>query len=70
MEIQVLKNKYSNVGAVNVFVGYVRDLNNNRDVKYLDFFRIKNYKDLKSKIEEKHNEISIDKKDYYCLESS
>ena len=41
-----------------------------RDVKYLDFFRIKNYKDLKSKIEETHNEISIDKKDYYCLESS
>tara|TARA_B100000131_G_scaffold309579_1_gene340259 strand:+ start:686 stop:1102 length:417 start_codon:yes stop_codon:yes gene_type:complete len=35
-EIQVLKNKYSNVGAVNVFVGYVRDLNNNRDVKYLE----------------------------------
>ncbi len=35
-EIQFLKNKYSNVGAVNAFVGYVRDLNNNRDVKYLD----------------------------------
>ena len=35
-EIQILKDKHSNVGAVNSFIGYVRDLNNNKDVKYLD----------------------------------
>ena len=28
-EITKLKNKYSNVGAINTFIGYVRDLNNN-----------------------------------------
>ena len=35
-EIKVIKDKYSNVGAVNSFIGYVRDLNNNSEVKYLD----------------------------------
>ena len=35
-EINNLKIKHSNVGAVNSFIGYVRDLNNNKDVKYLD----------------------------------
>ncbi len=35
-EIKTYKDKYSNVGAVNSFIGYVRDLNNHRDVKYLD----------------------------------
>tara|TARA_A100001011_G_scaffold49005_1_gene46731 strand:+ start:13302 stop:13718 length:417 start_codon:yes stop_codon:yes gene_type:complete len=35
-EIKIYKDKYSNVGAVNSFTGYVRDLNNDRDVKYLD----------------------------------
>ena len=35
-EIKYLKDKYSNVGAVNTFIGYVRDFNNNKDVKYLD----------------------------------
>ena len=35
-EIKFLKDKHSNVGAVNSFIGYVRDLNNNKDVKYLD----------------------------------
>ena len=33
-EIKVIKDKYSNVGAVNSFIGYVRDLNNNTEVKY------------------------------------
>ncbi len=35
-EIQLIKDNHSNVGAVNSFVGYVRDLNNNKDVKYID----------------------------------
>ena len=35
-EIKIIKDQYSNVGAVNTFVGYVRDINNNRDVKFLD----------------------------------
>ena len=35
-EIKILKDNYSNVGAVNSFIGYVRDLNNNKDVKYLE----------------------------------
>ena len=35
-EIKFIKEKYSSVGAVNTFIGYVRDLNNKRDVKYLD----------------------------------
>ncbi len=35
-EIKIIKEKYSSIGAINTFTGYVRDLNNNRDVKYLD----------------------------------
>ena len=35
-EITKLKDKYSNVGAINTFIGYVRDLNNKKDVKYLN----------------------------------
>ena len=34
-EIKIIKDKYSNIGAVNSFIGYVRDLNDNMDVKYL-----------------------------------
>ena len=35
-EIEKIKNKHSDVGALTSFVGYVRDLNNNKDVKYLN----------------------------------
>ena len=35
-EIKIIKDQYSSIGAVNTFVGYVRDINNNRDVKFLD----------------------------------
>ena len=42
-EIKLLKDKYSNVGAVNIFIGYVRDYNDNKDVKYLD---LEVYKDM------------------------
>ncbi len=42
-EITVLKNQYSNVGAINIFVGYVRDLNKNKNVKYIN---LEVYKDM------------------------
>ena len=35
-EIEKIKNKHSAIGALTSFVGYVRDLNNNKDVKYLN----------------------------------
>ena len=35
-EIEKIKNKHSDIGAQTSFVGYVRDLNNNKDVKYLN----------------------------------
>ena len=35
-EIEFIKEKYTCVGAVNTFIGYVRDLNNKKDVTYLD----------------------------------
>ena len=35
-EIKLLKDKYSNVGAVISFIGFVRDLNNKKDVKYIE----------------------------------
>ena len=35
-EIDKIKNKQSDIGALTSFVGYVRDLNNNKDVKYLN----------------------------------
>ena len=35
-EIKLIKDKYSDVGAVNTFIGYVRDLNNKKNVKFLE----------------------------------
>ena len=35
-EIQSIKEKYSDAGAVNTFIGYVRDFNNKKDVKFLE----------------------------------
>ena len=35
-EIMFIKNKHYNVGAVTTFIGYVRDLNNFKDVKHID----------------------------------
>ena len=35
-EINTIKDKYSSIGAVNVFIGFVRDYNNKRDVKFLE----------------------------------
>ena len=35
-EISTIKDKYSSIGAVNVFIGFVRDYNDNKDVKFLE----------------------------------
>ena len=35
-EIKLLKDNYSSVGAVISFIGFVRDINNKRDVKYIE----------------------------------
>ena len=35
-EIQLIKEKHSDVGAVNTFIGYVKDYNNKKDVKFLE----------------------------------
>ena len=36
IEIKSIKNDLSGVGAVSTFIGYVRDLNNHKDVKYIE----------------------------------
>ena len=35
IEINHIKDKHSSIGAVSSFIGFVRDLNNNKDVKKL-----------------------------------
>ena len=35
-EIQLIKNQHTNIGAVSLFIGYVRDFNNNMDVNLLE----------------------------------
>ena len=35
-EIQSIKSLYSNIGAVTSFIGYVRDTNNNKNVKSIN----------------------------------
>jgi len=35
-EINTIKDKYSSIGAVNVFIGFVRDYNDKKDVKFLE----------------------------------
>ena len=35
-EISAIKDKYSSIGAVNPFIGFVRDLNKKKDVKFLE----------------------------------
>ena len=36
VEIKKIKDNHSDVGGVNAFIGYVRDFNNNKDVKYIN----------------------------------
>ena len=35
-EITTIKNKHKDVGAVSIFIGYVRDINQNKKVKSID----------------------------------
>jgi molybdopterin synthase catalytic subunit len=35
-EINFIKSKYSNIGAVSTFIGYVRDINKNKKVQSVD----------------------------------
>jgi len=35
-ELKFIKSKYKNVGAVSTFIGYVRDINNNKKVTSID----------------------------------
>ena len=52
-EINSIKNKHSNVGAVTSFIGYVRDNNNNDDVESinLEVYEKMAFKQLKQIIE-------------------
>ena len=36
LETKIIKDQHSNIGAVTLFIGYVKDFNNNKDVKYID----------------------------------
>ena len=42
-EINFIKSKHLNVGAVSIFIGYVRDFNNHQKVKSID---LEVYKDM------------------------
>ena len=42
-EINIIKSKYSNIGAVSTFIGYVRDTNENKEVKSIN---IEVYKEM------------------------
>ncbi len=35
-EIKKIKEKHSDIGALNIFTGYVRDFNNSKDVEYIN----------------------------------
>ena len=64
-EIKIIKDKYSNIGAVNSFIGYVRDLNQNKDVKYLE---LEVYQEMAIKELSKIREESVKKWDLIdCL---
>ena len=49
-EIENIKKKHSNVGAVSSFIGYVRDINNNKEVTSieLEVYEAMAYKSLKN----------------------
>ena len=53
-EINIIKNRHSNVGAVTSFIGYVRDNNNNDDVESisLEVYEKMAFKQFKKIIEE------------------
>ena len=63
-EIKIIKKNYSNIGAVSSFIGYVRDLNNNKDVKFLNLevyrdMAIKELDKIKNKAIKKWESITL-----------
>ena len=56
-EINLIRKNYSNIGAVSSFVGYVRDLNNDKDVKYMNL-EVYNEMAIKELSNIKNNAIS------------
>ena len=77
-EINIIKNKYSSIGGANVFIGFVRDYNNKRDVKFLELEvyeqmaikelskiqqrAIKKFKLIDSLIIHRHGKLSVNDK--------
>ena len=57
-EINNIKKNLSSVGAVSLFIGYVRDLNNNKDVKFIE---LEVYDDMAVKELAKIKDIAIKK---------
>ena len=60
-EISSVKKKYSNVGALTSFIGYVRDNNNNTNVQSinLEVYEKMAYKQFEKIIEEANNKWSL-----------
>ncbi len=57
-EITLMKSKYNEVGAVSTFIGYVRNTNNKKKVKYIDLevyedMAYKNLNDICNKAKKK-----------------
>ena len=57
-EIKNIKDRFSSVGAVSCFIGYVRDLNNNKNVKSIE---LQVYSKMAFKELSKIREIAIKK---------
>jgi molybdopterin synthase catalytic subunit len=60
-EIGAIKFKHSNVGAVSTFIGYVRDINNNKEVTSIDLevYQDMAFKSLKKISEEAKTKWSL-----------
>ena len=60
-EIHNIKKLYSNIGAVTSFIGYVRDTNNNQNVKSINLEVYENmaYKQLKKIINEANSKWKL-----------
>ena len=57
LELEKIKKKHSNIGAVSTFVGYVRNKNNNQEVKAIN---LEVYKEMaKKKLDEICKKASI-----------
>ena len=61
-EIHFIKSKHLNIGAISTFIGYVRNINNNEEVKsiYLEVYKDMAFKTLEkicTEVEKKWNII-------------